>query len=431
MEDYSVKALLQPSRIALVLGVTLAASSAGSVERWTLDDVVSDVVAEHPIIVASRERLIAAEGTAEDSGKWENPRLVFSAENLQLGAEEFDLWTQPDWFFFVTQTIETADKRGHRKRAAEVGVELAELQRQIIERELVYRVKVAFQNVLTAQEKYALIRDSQERLAELVELNRVRAVEGYLPEGDYIKSRLEAQRFEHALRKSELALHQSKIQLLQTLGYKEFPIDFELVAPDPMITPSVDEASLRDAAQRRPEIRAAEAVIARADARSQLEGALAHPDVAASVGYKRNGPANTLYLGMSLPLPILNRNQGGIVRGRAELALAQAELMLQQSRVLAELESALEGVRMSRQQIESLRADFVERADESRAIALAAYNEGAADLLVVLEAERTRNGAQELVVDALHDYRLALHELERAAGVETLPQSANLEGEAP
>jgi cobalt-zinc-cadmium efflux system outer membrane protein len=437
MEDLSVNALLHPSLIALGLASTFAASSvagARSTERWTLDDVVAKAVTQHPIIVASRERLNAAEGTYADAGKWENPRLIFSAENLQFGVDDFDFWTQPDWFLFVTQTIETAGKRGHRKRAAEMGVDLAELQQQIIERELVHRVKVAFQNVLTAQDKHALTRDSQSRLAELVELNRVRADEGYASEGDYIKARLEAQRFELALRKSELALQQSKIQLLQALGYMEFETQFELVAPEPlelMMAASVDEASLRDAAARRPEIRVADAVVARADARSQLEGALAHPDLAASLGYKRNGPANTLYLGMSLPLPILNRNQGGIVRGRAELALARAELMLEQSRVLAQLESALEGVRMTRRQIESLRADFIDRADESRTIALAAYTEGAADLLVVLEAERTRNVAQELVVDAVHDYRLALHELERAAGVKSLPSSSHVEGEAP
>jgi cobalt-zinc-cadmium efflux system outer membrane protein len=149
------------------------------------------------------------------------------------------------------------------------------------------------------------------------------------------------------------------------------------------------------------------------------------------VGYKRNGPANTLYLGMSLPLPILNKNQGSVLRGRAELSAAEADLILQRSRVFGELEAALEGVRMTRQQIESLRTGFIDLADESRAIALAAYSEGAADLLIVLEAERTRNGAQELVVEAMNDHRQALHELERAAGVMRLPKSDDVVGGVP
>lgn len=418
---------------ALVLSVTatiLAAHAAGA-ERWTLDEVVSDALRNHPILVASRERLAAAEGTSVDAGRWPNPSLVFSAENLRPSADDFDLGTDPDWFLFVTQTIETADKRGHRKRVAEAGVDLATFEHEIVERELVHRVKRAFQTALTAQQKLTLARDSWRRVDELAELNRVRAVEGYAPEGDYIKSRLEAQRFEHEVRLSDLAFQQAKIRLLQALGETEFATDFELAPPEPVSSASIDEGALRDAVASRPEIRAAEAVVARADALAQLEAARANPDVAASVGYKRNGLANTLYLGMSLPLPILNRNQGAILRGRAELAAAEAELTLQRSQVLAELEAALEGVRMTRQQVESLRTDFIDRADESRAVALAAYSEGAADLLIVLEAERTRNAAQELVVDAVHDFRLALFELERAAGVDTLPRSAGILGEAP
>jgi cobalt-zinc-cadmium efflux system outer membrane protein len=417
-------------RTTSLIALVLAAEAAGA-ERWTLDDVVSDVLSEHPVLVASRERVIAAEGTYDDAGRWPNPQLFFSGENLRFGAEDFDPWTQADWFLFVTQRIETADKRGHRSRAAEAGVHLAALEHEILERELVHRVKVAFQEVLTAQDKLALTENSWGRLEELVELNRIRAVEGYVPEGDYIKSRLEAQRFEHALRQSDLALEQAKIRLLQAMGYSDFDTDFELVAPEPVSAASLDEAKLREAAVARPEIRAAEAIVAQADARAQLEGALKHPDVAASVGYKRNGPANTLYLGMSLPLPILNQNQGGILRGRADLAAAEAELILQRSRALGELEAALEGVRMTRRQIESLKTDFIQRADESRAVALAAYTEGAAALLTVLEAERTRNAAQELVVEASHDYRLALYAVERAAGVTTLPRTAGVVGDAP
>jgi cobalt-zinc-cadmium efflux system outer membrane protein len=417
--------------IALGVAVTVAASPAAAVERWSLDDVVSKAVAEHPVVVAARERIAAARGTLTDAGRWPNPNLVFSGENLRFGADDFDWWTNPDWFLFVTQTIETAGKRGHRERAAEVGVELATLRQQILERELVHRVKIAFQDVVTAENKYALASNSWGRLGELVELNRIRAVEGYSPEGDYIKSRLEAERFEAAVRTSELAVRQSKIRLLQTLGYTEFDTDFELTSPEPLAGTPVDEAALREAVGQLPEVRAAEAAVAEAAALAELERARAHPDVAASVGYKRNGPANTLYLGMSVPLPVLNRNQGGILRGRAELAAAEAELVLQRSRALGELEAALEGVRMTRRQIESLTTDFIDRADESRAVALAAYTEGAATLLTVLEAERTRNAAQELVVEAVHDYRLALYALERAAGVMSLPRSTDVVGDAP
>ena len=42
-------------------------------------------------------------------------------------------------------------------------------------------------------------------------------------------------------------------------------------------------------------------------------------------------------------------------------------------------------------------------------------------LLVLLDAQRVRSQAQELYFQALYDYQLAIHELERAAGIERLP----------
>ena len=62
------------------------------------------------------------------------------------------------------------------------------------------------------------------------------------------------------------------------------------------------------------------------------------------------------------------------------------------------------------------------RADESRSISLAAYQEGAVDLIVLLDAQRVRAQAQEYYFQALYDYQVAVHELERAAGVDNLPR---------
>jgi outer membrane protein TolC len=89
--------------------------------------------------------------------------------------------------------------------------------------------------------------------------------------------------------------------------------------------------------------------------------------------------------------------------------------------VRAELAAARHAVESRRRQVEALQSDFLLQADESRAVSLAAYREGAADLIVLLDAQRVRSQAQELYYEALYEYQLAVHELERAAGIERLP----------
>jgi outer membrane protein TolC len=69
-----------------------------------------------------------------------------------------------------------------------------------------------------------------------------------------------------------------------------------------------------------------------------------------------------------------------------------------------------------------MRANFMRDADETQRISLAAYREGAIDLLGLLDAERSRGQVQELWLQAIENYQLAVHELERVAGIEQLPR---------
>jgi cobalt-zinc-cadmium efflux system outer membrane protein len=184
---------------------------------------------------------------------------------------------------------------------------------------------------------------------------------------------------------------------------------------------SINTTLLREAAMRLPQVQAAKSRVERAESLLLLEQARVRPDITASIGYKRNGPDNALYAAVSAPLPFYNRNQAQIARAQAEAEVARAEVQYAQNIVLAELAAARRSVEFNQRQVESLRAEFLSLADESRSVSLAAYREGAVDLLVLLDAQRVRSQAQELYFQALYDYQLAIHELERAAGIERLP----------
>jgi outer membrane protein TolC len=62
------------------------------------------------------------------------------------------------------------------------------------------------------------------------------------------------------------------------------------------------------------------------------------------------------------------------------------------------------------------RSEFLPQAEESRTITLAAYEEGAIDLLPLLEAQRTRSEIRRQYFQTLFDYHASLIELELAVG---------------
>jgi cobalt-zinc-cadmium efflux system outer membrane protein len=196
-------------------------------------------------------------------------------------------------------------------------------------------------------------------------------------------------------------------------------------------TVSLNAKALQDAALRRSNIKTIEARLEQARALLQVQRANAKPDVTASFGYKRNGGDNALYGALNIPLPIYSKNQGNIARAEAEVAMIEAELKFERAAVLAELTAARRTVEANERQIEALRAQFLRDADESQQVSLAAYREGATDLLHLIDAQRTRTQAQELYFQALADYQLAIHELERAAGIEQLPRREIVEGNKP
>ncbi|MFL5578299.1 MAG: TolC family protein [Gemmatimonadaceae bacterium] len=105
-------------------------------------------------------------------------------------------------------------------------------------------------------------------------------------------------------------------------------------------------------------------------------------------------------VGISLPLPLLDRARGPIVqaaaereRARAELALAQVESQAALARALRERSIALAKVERDRR--------LVAAADRVAAMSLTAYREGAASLPNVLEAQRNARDVVAQYVDDL------------------------------
>jgi outer membrane protein, heavy metal efflux system len=419
--------------LVIAFALTPATSSDGAAlaqtaqpRRLTLSGAVEMARLRHPLIVAAKQRVAIAEAERVESGLRPNPVLTVSGENFPLGPapKGYEFGSGTDWFAVYTQTFETGGKRNLRVSLAEHNLEAAQGEASAVERRVVFEVKAAYQRVVSARLRVELLRENHTSLDQIAGLNEVRVKEGYIAEGDLIKARLEAQRAEFQLRKAGLDYERSRIELLRAMGassFEESELSFETADELNFRPVSISMTLLREAAMRLPQVQAAQSRVGRAESLLRLEQARVRPDITASVGYKRNGPDNALYAAVSAPLPFYNRNQAQIARAQAEFEAARAELQYAQNTVLAELAAARRSVEVNQRQVESLRAEFLSLADESRSVSLAAYREGAVDLLVLLDAQRVRSQAQELYFQALYDYQLAVHELERAAGIEQLP----------
>ena len=105
-------------------------------------------------------------------------------------------------------------------------------------------------------------------------------------------------------------------------------------------------------------------------------------------------------------------------RASGERAAAEQELAWTERTIVAQVQAAHEATQRLSAQVGTLQGSFLSRAEESRRITLAAYEEGAASLLQVLDASRTLGDARLTYYRLLFAQRQSVLDLAVAAGDE-------------
>jgi len=351
------------------------------------------------------------------------PGLTVSAENLRVsGPTQFNNLYEVG--VTVAQPFELGNRRGRRAELAERTVAVAEAQLTDVLRRRLFDLRRTFYETILARTVLAIERENRENFAELVRFNTVRFEEGYIAEGELIRVRLERVKFDSSIAQATLALRQSNIRLLELLGETEYERAGTLDVAGTLEgrAAAFDLEQLRQTAlANRPEIKVAEAEAARAESAFGLERSRAKGEITPFVGYRRVGRDNTALAGVTVPLPFGNRNQGGVARAEAEQRVAETNLRLARNRALAEVETAYRAYETAREQVKAYEAGLLGQADESRDISLTAYREGAAELILLLDAQRTRSEVRTNYYRALFDYRASIFQLELATGVDIKP----------
>ena len=183
-----------------------------------------------------------------------------------------------------------------------------------------------------------------------------------------------------------------------------------------------DLSVLRDRAiKNRPDIRATRLLHHQRKAELKLAKALQYPDVTVDLGYMiqgRTGPDNQQQwaLNFSAPLPVFDRNQGGIVEAGAAVQAAEAEYQKRLVQVQNEVEVAYRHFLYSRKLVERYRQGFLEKARWLFDFVVKGYKRGDAGVLDVTDAGRATNDVEERYHEALYGYYRDLLLLEKAVG---------------
>jgi len=188
---------------------------------------------------------------------------------------------------------------------------------------------------------------------------------------------------------------------------------------EPQLAPDVAalEAKLDT---RRPSLKQAEGRVAAAQASVALarREAIPVPSLNAGVQVTREVNGVSATVGLSIPLPAFDRNQGPVARAQAQVSLEERQLDAERQEAHAELERAAAQLGARRAARELYGQQVAQHLSELRQMADDAYRGGKGDILELLDAYRSFKDARLLEVEQDEAVKQAEAQLIAAAGVD-------------
>jgi cobalt-zinc-cadmium efflux system outer membrane protein len=325
---------------------------------------------------------------------------------------------QPATTLELSQLVELGGKRAGRQRLAERTRDLAAWDYEAARLDVLTRVTQAFLDVLASQERVALTAQTTSLVGHVQQTVGLRVAAGVVSPIEKTRADVAQAAVRIESDRARRALDADRRRLAALWGSTE--PRFKLVLGDLTVLPPFplfDE--LEQHLKQNPDIARWTSEIARRQATLALERSARVPDVTVSAGYRRytsiNGSA--FLIGVSVELPLFNRNRGGIQEASDRLSKAREEQLAARVRVTAMVAEAYRALASASDEVSALTSNVLPGARSAFEAVSEGYRLGKFGYLEVLDAQRTLVSAGGQYLGALADYHKAAAEVERLIGV--------------
>jgi cobalt-zinc-cadmium efflux system outer membrane protein len=390
-------------------------SAEAAIAPLTLDRALALAESRHPELTAAQEEILARKAELGQATLRPNPTLELELENF-AGSGEFSGVDGVETTLLLTQPIELGDKRERRRQSAEIALERSRAEQGIARADLAARTADRFLAVLAAQKRLLLTQSQVDLARRSLAAVEDRVAAGQAPATEIHRARLAVIELELEISREEGELATARRELAGLLGVgAELCVVAGELSPltAPPLLEELEAELTESPGQRRQQL-----LIEERRREMALEEALGKPDLDLSLGgrYFNEGNDGALVAGISLPLPLFDRNQGKIAAAghRRNQARAEAESSLQTAR--AALARAWHQAENARKRTEILDGQLLPTAESAFAAAEYGYRAGKFPLFDVLDAQRTLIDLRQRRLAALIDGQQARIEIERLLG---------------
>ncbi len=398
-----------PRKIALLSLLLAAIGTAQASAGLSLPEALAAAFAQNPELAAAGREVGVAEGERRQAGLLPNPELSWEAEDTRRDTRTTTIT--------LSQPFELGGKRGARVAVATTGQAIAQLELERQRNGLRADVVQAFHTALRAQTALELAQQSQ-ALTE----RGLRVVQGRVTAGQ--ASPVEATRAQVQLAQAQSEVRRAASQrsvayqaLARLTGSPLATFDqLQAANLSPGAAPTAE--ALLDKVEQTAEWRLAAAQVERGEASLGSEKAQRIPNLTVSLGsqYSREDRERVNVVGLSMPLPLFDRNQGNVLVAARRADQARDLRNAVELRLRSETRSALSQWATAMQEVQAYDRTILPSAQQAVDTATRGFEMGKFAFLDVLDAQRTLIEARGLYLDALAAATDARAQLERVYG---------------
>jgi len=375
-----------------------------------LDDLFRLAELKNPALAAARAKAAAYAGRTRQAELYPNPVFKFEVEELATAAPDFHKEKVT-----LEQTLIISGQRG-------AGISFANLLAKATNEDLEKTRRDIYQRIHTHWVELLYFREANAALDELLELANhtlqiasVRFEARAAPESHVTKALLDVYELEATqLRLSQLQTG-SELKLQALFGGLHLSMHRVKGTLEPSPVSGLSEA---DSLPPHPSLNAALHRFEAAEAALDQARAERFPDLGISASYGRIRPTGESFIeaGISIPIPLFNRNQGLIAERSALLAEAEAQVLVVESNFNARIAEGRVRYQAIRVELQILDKRMLPAARRGLAQAQEGYRVGKLQFLELIDAQRTLSDIRLKNLELRRDLVLAEVELASLAG---------------
>lgn len=384
--------------------------------RITLDGALSMAFSDNYNLMAKRAELNSVRAGEITASLRPNPVLKSTVWNLGGVPGNYGTRTT-DISGGIEGIIETAGKRHRRIDLSIENSNLSALELSDLHRLVTLDVKAAFIGVLSGRAKLDLATQNLKNIDEVEQLQKLRASRGDISELELLRIQGQRLGFETDAADARTALKTALITLRQIVSPDRLPENFDVIGelkPRSMRTLNAKDLHAR-ALEQRPDVQAAFTAIERAKADYNLQIARSYPDVMPEASYNTtHDNGQYALIGLSIPLPIFDQNQGEIARSASDVEKFKRLADAAKALATADVDRAITAYNEASNKYFLIRDTYLPKAITARDRLNTTYKKGVASLIDYLDAERTYRETAKANLNALTDYLIAIAQIEAA-----------------